>query len=114
MEIIQNERGIVMNYNKINKQQENINTTNKRENVDIPSKREDPTLESPKPITATVTSRYRLNVRKEASVESEILTTLDPGQVIKVDLVTKEWTHIWVDHLFEGYVMTKYIKINEE
>jgi uncharacterized protein YgiM (DUF1202 family) len=55
-----------------------------------------------------------LRLRKEPSIESEILTVLNPGEEIKVDLThsTNDFYKVFV-HEFKGYCLKQFIKLKE-
>lgn len=55
----------------------------------------------------------RLNVRAEASIDSEVVYVLDSMSEIEVDMnkSTNEWLHICTASGVEGYCMRKYVEV---
>lgn len=96
-----------MNYNKISQKP--------RHQKEYRQPKEPVIVQSPnKARMGTVISPSRLNVRKEPDVDSEVLTTIEPGYQVEVREVHKDWSYIYVDNTLQGYSMSKYIKINKE
>jgi uncharacterized protein YgiM (DUF1202 family) len=109
---INQERGILMNYQQIFNQKpvENLNLIPNKEVVNEKVPRRQPK----KILKGIVTDCVRLNVREATSKDSKVLCILDVGTVVTIDMdetldFDKIWVHIYVNNI-TGYVMCQYLK----
>lgn len=61
------------------------------------------------PELATVTDCVCLNVRKEPSVESDVVGILNNGELVEIESVNNEWFKVNKENRLKGYSMKKYL-----
>lgn len=68
-------------------------------------------------LTATITGRVvncaRVNVREEASMTANVLTTLASGTAVEVDKKksTKEFFKVWTEAGLEGWIKREFVEL---
>ena len=90
-------------------------TETKTEVTEVPTEAETEPVTEPEvtPLKGVIFGCTKLNVRKEASVDSEVLTVINKGEEVEfteTDTVTG-FTKVATSTGVEGYCMTKYIKV---
>lgn len=65
------------------------------------------------PIYGKVADCKRLNVRSEATKDSDIVCTIDEGTEVMVDLdeSTVDWYKVYLANFIEGYCLAEFISI---
>lgn len=88
---------------------------NSKEKVDtIPEIKEDIVLEEaevicpPKPKVGVVANCKALNIRKEPSIDAEIITVLNQGSIVEITDTENDFYNIGI-----GYCMQKFIEVEE-
>lgn len=76
---------------------------------------EEPVIEEVKEIIGVVTECAKLNVRKAATTDSDVVTTLLIGTEVMIDeeQSTEDFYKICTEAGIEGYCMKKFINIGE-
>ena len=74
---------------------------------------EEATIPEPKTIiTGFVTGPYKLNVRKEPSIDSDVVSVIDSGATVTVvDESNDTWLKVRTEAGNEGYCMKQYITV---
>jgi uncharacterized protein YgiM (DUF1202 family) len=95
------------NYNKMF--DENMQKEKDEEIVKTLEKKKDE-VPPAEPKTFTVTSKGKLNVRKTAGRDGELVCQIGSGEKVQVESIEDEWAHIYTSSGIEGYVMAEFIK----
>lgn len=106
-------------YNKRyrNNKRDNTSFNNQRENREVnESTNEQKVEKSPAFVKgyANVNKDAMLNVRKEPTKESDIVTTIRPNEEVKIDIKrsTSDWFRIRTKNGVEGFCMREYVVEN--
>jgi len=59
--------------------------------------------------TATVVCPSHLNVRESADILSRVVAILKPGDIVEVQDIQDDWTHVYTSSGIEGYSLSEYI-----
>lgn len=58
---------------------------------------------------AAVVCPSHLNVRESANILSRVVAVLKPGDVVVIEDIQDDWTHIYISSGIEGYSLSEYI-----